>query len=437
MILGTAAYMSPEQAKGKAADRRSDVWSFGCVLFEMLTSRRAFEAEDVSETLAVVLRGEPSWGDLPRDLDPRMTAVLRRCLQKDPRKRWQAVGDLRFELEQIASHPLDPAAAGGTLAAKPPFVRTVPMVVAFMLMLGAAVALTRWLSIVPPAPKPVTRLSIPLPLATRFPTNAVLNSAAGRWVAVAPDGRTIAFLADDKLYLRKLSEAEPQLLRALDAGVGNPVFSPDGLSLALSAGAGRAFIRLSLAGGAPIPIMNAPGLAEAAFGWSGDRILVYQFARGIQAVPATGGGSPALLVTLDPSVQAHMPQLLPDGETVLFSQVRSGEALRWERAQVVVESSRTHQRKVLIADGADAQYVPTGHIVYASGATLMAAPFDARRLELTGPAVPVVQGIRRGQISGIAQFSFSNEGTLAYVPGPPSSGGLWLSTLDRSGKSSH
>jgi serine/threonine-protein kinase len=432
MILGTAAYMSPEQAKGRIADRRSDVWSFGCVLFEMLTAKRAFEAEDVSETLAAVLRAEPSWETLPRDLDPRIAVVIRRCLQKDARKRWQAIGDLRYELEQIATQPL-PAAHPEPAVARGTSVPALPVALGVTLLVAVAIALTRWLSVLPPPPKLVTRLSIPLPLATRFPTSAVLNSAAGRWVAVAPDGRAIAFLADDKLYLRKLSEPEPVLLRALDGGTGNPVFSPDGQSLALSSGSGggRTLIRQSLSGGALISIGTLGG--QSSFSWSGDRILFYEFARGIQSMPATGSGSPALLVGLDPSVQAHMPQLLPDRETVLFSLVRAGEVLRWDRAQVVVESSRTHQRKVLISDGADAQYVPTGHIVYASGGTLMAVPFDPRRLELSGPAVPIVQGIRRGTASGLAQYSFSNEGTLAYVPGPESPGGLTLNTLDRNG----
>jgi serine/threonine protein kinase len=193
MILGTAAYMSPEQAKGRPADKRSDVWAFGCVLYEMLTGKRAFDGEDVSDTLANILRGEPSWSALPHLLDARLTVLLRRCLEKDIRKRWQAVGDLRYALEQLRDEP-QPLLVDGP-AWKSQWRATVLVGAATAALLVAGTTfLTQRLTRVDPAPRRVTRFSIPLPQGSRLPAISLNTTLGpGRWLALSRDGARSRF----------------------------------------------------------------------------------------------------------------------------------------------------------------------------------------------------------------------------------------------------
>ncbi len=211
------------------------------------------------------------------------------------------------------------------------------------------------------------------------------------------------------VYLRRLSERDPVMLRQL-RGISNPVFSPDGRWLGLAQqGAGVSLVRVPLSGGVE-SVMTRTN-AGLGFTWSGDRLLFVERAKGIASVPV-GGGPSTVLIPLDATQTAMMPQLLPDGDSVLFTLgpdgAGAGGLSRWNRSQILIESLRTHKRTVIAAGGSDARYVPTGHILYGAENALMAVPYDLASQRLTGTAVPVVQGVRRLLTTGVAQYSVSD-----------------------------
>ena len=431
IILGTAAYMSPEQAKGMAADHRSDVFAFGSVLFEMLSGRQPFQGDTAPEVIASVLVREPELMRLPRDLDPRLAGLVRRCLEKNPRRRWQAIGDVRAELEAIAASPGTPA---GTIAAAPPRPRwrggapaAVAAVVVGGLAAGAAWALK-------PAPSPpLVRFSINL-AGQRF-------SAVGRrQIAVSPDGTLIAFVADRRLNIRPIRdlEAMPLLGSENGEGVNSPAFSPDGKSIAYFAAGDGAIKRIGLNGGGAQTLCRA--INPTGLTWDASGIVFGQFAadlRQVLRVPESGG-KPEVLMTVQGDEIADGPQILPGGDTVLVTVAKNAVTGldRWDRAQIVAHSIRTGARTLLIDGGSDARYLPTGHLAYTIGGTVYAVAFDARSLKVSGQAVPIIEGVRRASAAatGMADFSISSTGTLVYAPGPAVlSGGVALGTFDWQG----
>jgi Tol biopolymer transport system component len=243
---------------------------------------------------------------------------------------------------------------------------------------------------------------------------------------------TLAFLTNDKLYLRRLTDSDPIPLAAIDAGTSTPVFAPDGQSLALSIrGTGRRLARVSISGG-PLRTVADQINAGNGFSWSGNRLFFTEYDKGIEEISAEGG-TRSLLIPIDSRHSALMPELLPDGDSLLYTVADTDDLARWDRAQVVVESLKTHEQTVIANGGTDARYLPTGHIVYAAGATLMAIPFDLNRRAVTGSPVVVADGILRLTASGIAQYSVSSDGTLAYIPGAIRESQLSLMTVDREG----
>jgi serine/threonine protein kinase/Tol biopolymer transport system component len=437
MILGTAAYMSPEQARGRPADKRSDIWAFGCVLYEILTGNRAFDGEDVSDTLAAILRAEPEWSALPAGIDSRLAVLLRRCLEKDSRKRWQAAGDLRYELERIITEPepaIDPQVV--LSSSRPPSRVILPIVMtAAVLLVAVTVALTQRFTRVDATPNRLVRYSIPVPEGTSFPSvSPNITLGPGKWLGLSPDGTALAFLTDAKLYLRKLAENESTPLMTVEAGTKNPVFSPDGQWLALSVrgvSVGR-LSKVSISGG-PLRTVVEPINLNNGFRWTGNRLFFVEFGKGIEEMSADGGEHTVLIPT-DSNHNALAPQLLPDGNSMLYTLAASDDLARWDRAQVIVESLKTHQKKTVINGGTDAMYLPTGHIVFASGTTLMGVRYDADRQEVIGSAVPIVPGVTRVRGSGNAQYAVSNDGVLAYIPGSSGSGQSRLVILDDQGR---
>ena len=421
VILGTAAYMSPEQAKGRPADKRSDVWAFGCVLYEMLTGRRPFEGEDVSDTVASVLRGEPDWKALPAPLPPAIRLMIEGCLKKDRQERIADISTCLFILkqpDQLLGPPRASSAPRGPA-------RRVPLFVLSALAVTAIAIAALWPRTSAPPP-PIARFRIALP-----PTQ--LLSPARRALAISPDGQRIIYSVDGGLVLRSLSQFDPQPIAGSDPGV-TFAFSPDGNSVVFWADA--SLRRVAVTGGVPVAICNT---APAPFGitWDRDGIMFIEPSRSIMRV-SENGGQPSVLVRLTPEDGlAHGPQMLPDGKTLLFTLARgtSPSATFWDNAEIVAHSLTTGQRKVLIKGGSNARYVPTGHIVYMLQGTLMAAPFDVTRLEVTSGPVPVVEGISRAAApaGGEAQFAVSESGTLVYVPGPARSGQERLFFHDRRG----
>jgi serine/threonine-protein kinase len=430
VILGTAAYMSPEQARGRSADQRSDVFSFGCVLYEMLTGRQAFQGEEVSDVLASVLKTEPDLTLLPPNLNSRIRELLRRCLEKNPKARWHAIADVRVEIDAILTNPRGAAMDERHEAAapKPLWRRALPLVVAVILtaaIMGTAVWNFK------PASFPVMRFSISVGEGQRF------AFASRPSLAISSDGTQIVYEADRRLYHRSISELDARPIPGSETfnAVGNPIFSPDGRSIAFWAALDRTLKKIAVTGGAAVTI--CPADATYGMSWGADGMIVFgQGAKGIMRVSANGG-KPEQLVSLKPGEFAYGPQMLPVGETLLFTLAAGEELEQWDNGKIVVLSLKSGERKTLIERGSDARYVSTGHIVYAFGGTLFAVPFDLHHLQVTGGQVPVVERVRRSSgTTGAAHFSFSNTGTLIYVPGPASPGNgdqQGLALMDRKG----
>jgi dipeptidyl aminopeptidase/acylaminoacyl peptidase len=429
MILGTAAYMSPEQAKGASADHRSDVFSFGCVLYEMLTGRQTFQADSAAEILAAVLMREPDLSQLPPNMNHRIADTLRRCFEKNPKRRWQAVGDLRAELEGIAVAPHGAPATNVAMTPRPLWKRALPVAVA--LMVGAAVmGIAMRVSRPSPAPPIVTRFPLTLPEGGGYGAPQRTN------VAISPDGTQVLYVASNQFYVRSMSEPDPRPVPGTNFG-NNPVFSPDGRSVAFFyvTGGDRALKRIDVRGGVAVTICQVD---TTSFGlsWAGDSILFGESDKGVMRVPAQGG-KPELLIEVKSGEIAHAPQMLPDGEHVLFTLAKGASPDHWDKAQIVVQSLKSRERKTVIDGGSDGRFLPTGHIVYAQEGVLYAIPFDASRLRAVAGPTPIVEGVGRstGGATGAAHFSVSSNGSLAYLPGPraPSSGAVGLAVLDREG----
>ena len=420
VILGTAAYMSPEQAKGRAADKRSDVWAFGCVFYEMLTGVTAFQGEDVLDTLTAVMRSEPDWSALPARTPAHVRTLLERCLKKNRKERIADIAVAQFLLDAPSSPPPSATATGRVR----PWVLTLSCTAA--LIAGALGGVLVWRSASKP-PLTVTRFSFPLPEGQRF------SRMGHQSVAISPDGTRIVYVADRRLYVRSMAEPEPRAIPGTDSGAEHPAFSPDGESIVFRSTAESTLIRLALTGGAPVTL--CPATTTFGLTWSSDGILFGQGTEGIVRVPQ-GGGEKEVVIKVGDREEMHGPQLLPDGDHVLFTLSTSASTSKWDTAQIVVQSIKSGERKALLTGGTDGRYLATGQLVYGLGGVLYAVPFDARRLELTGVPAPVVEGVSgSGQFSGSMHFSVSNTGSLVYIPGTVNAASAqWeLGFVDRKG----
>jgi serine/threonine protein kinase/Tol biopolymer transport system component len=428
IILGTAAYMSPEQARGKPVDRRADIWAFGCVVFEMLTGRRAFEAEDVSLTLAEVMKSDPEWSDLPPSVSPSLKTVLRRCLAKDPRQRIRDVGDIRLALDGAFDTTSERVADAAPITVSPPFWRrAIPAALSAIVaavLTAAAVWVTR-----PSPPVAITRFTYPLP------EGQVFQNTGRQALDISPDGAQILYAASLKLFVRSLSELEPRTVINIIAGEGtNAVFSPDGRSIVFRSGADQTLKRVNISGGTPVTL--CPAAAPTGISWTPEGILFGQGAKGILRV-SSNGGTPEQVVRVEPDEVADGPQMLPGGNAVMFTLAKGGVSDRWDKARIVVQMLKSGERKTLIDGGSNARYLSTGQLLYATSGTVFAVPFDLKRLAVTGGPVPVIEGVLRSGTNGptgVAHFSVSNTGTLVYIPGPVSASvDSTLSMIDRKG----
>ena len=450
IILGTAAYMSPEQARGRMVDKRADIWAFGVVLFEMLTGRRAFESDDVSMTLAVVMTQEPDWSALPSSTPPALRRALRRCLKKDPRERARDVGDVRLDLEEAREESMRPVAATAGVETRAAGVVTAGAWAVAIVATAVLAGVVVWIATRPrPVDLSVTRSFVEVTPAERLLSGFARDAslALGRpsrtAMVFSPDGRSIVFSAERdhrvQLYLRRLDQLEATAIADTD-GASNPFFSPDGRWIGFHAQG--ALKKIPLVGGPAVTLCPSDLVFGASWGGSGQIVFAKQTG-GLWQVSAAGG-IPTLATKLQPETGEYshrLPQLLPDGQTVLFTVTRSVFP-SWDDTVIVAQSLATGQRKLLIDGGADARFVPSGHLVFLRKGTLMAVPFDIRRLEVTGGAVGVVGDVMQAaniqpiQIdTGAGQFAVSSTGSLVFTTGGVFPQDRWsLVWVDRTGK---
>jgi eukaryotic-like serine/threonine-protein kinase len=445
VILGTAAYMSPEQARGKSVDRRADIWAFGCVLYEMLAGRRTFQNEEVSDTLAFVLTREPDWSTLPKDTPPAVHRLLRRCLLKDRAARLPDIGAARLDIDEARTELTSPSPSAPVISRSH---SRAPGLVAAVAVIVAIAALALWMRARPqPVDRQVTRLLMGVEPADRLLTGVREDVSMGQGrpsrtaMTFSPDGRSIVFSGERdgrvRLYVRRLDQLEATAIEGTE-GASSPFFSPRGDEIGFYADG--ALRKLPLAGGPAVKLCEVALVFGAS--WGTDDRIVFATVRGsLQEVPASGG-KPMPVTKLQAGEISHrLPQLLPDGESVLFTATKATFP-SWDDTSVVAQSLKSGQRKILIEGGADARYVSSGHLLYLKQGTLMAVPFDVRRVEVTGAPVGVLADVMQAaniqpiQIdSGAGQFTVSDSGSLAYVNGGVYSQGRWsLVWIDRAGQ---
>jgi serine/threonine-protein kinase len=439
-ILGTAAYMSPEQARGRAVDKRTDIWAFGCVLYEMLTGRRPFEAEDVSMTLASVMMKEPEWTALGDDIPPHIRNVVKRCLEKDRKLRLADIAVAQFLINEPPPAPVVIEAPPQPVAAAPvpkraSLARLVVVGFASVVALAAAVGATWWM-LRPAAPQPV-RFSIVPPS-----TQPLTIHGFQRDIAITPDGRQIVYrvgpagTVGTQLVVRSLDQLDARLLTGF-TGIRSPFISPDGHWIGFFEVTSGELKKVSILGGPPITLCKFVGLPFEA-SWGPDDTIVFatsDASTGLLSV-AAGGGEPKVLTKPDTArgeTDHGMPFILPRGRAVLLTITMQGQPI--DNAQVAVLDLKTGQKKTLIRGGSDARYVDTGHLVYAAAGTLRAVRFDLGRLEVTSDPVPVLEKVTMSGTTGTADFVLAQNGTLVYVPGGMG-GGLArsLAWVSRQGK---
>ena len=434
VIMGTAAYMSPEQSKGRPADKRSDVWAFGAVLYEMLTARRAFEGEDVTETLANVLKTEPDWTALPADAPQYIRVLLKKCLARDRRAR---VGDIGAALYVLGEPALgDRSESKGDVARVPVWRRLLIPTTVGVIAAGAAGAAVWRLTPRPAAPA-VTRLSF-----AQSGPGAIAIDPQSRDLTITPDGTRVIYKAaaggDMQLMIRPLAALDATPLTAPGPTPRAPFVSPDGAWVGFIEPSPITLKKVPLTGGPALLICPLDGASRGAT-WLADGTIVFGTAltvTGLQRVSAAGG-QPAVLTTPDRQrgEDDHLwPQALPGGSHVLFTITpETGGVDASEIAALDLRDPKAAP-KILLKGGSQAKYLPSGHLVYVAGGTLRGVPFDLERLETTGPSVPLQPQVITLS-SGTAEFDVSPDGTLVYATGgagttPPRT----LVWIDRQGK---
>jgi len=411
VVLGTAAYMAPEQARGKPTDKRADIWAFGCVLYEMLTGKRAFDGEDVTVVLASVIKGEPDWAALPANVPAPIVTLLRGCLEKERRSRVSDIGAAIFVLDHAARLG-GPSVAPALPAERvvPRWRRTAPL--AASLVLGAVGAGgTVWVMTRPESPR-VVRTVLTAPESA-----ALVVQGNDRDVAISRDGSRIVYRGNNQLLVRNLNRLEPTVLGGLGAPRG-PFISPDGQWIGFFDPNINMLKKVAITGGPAVSLCATTPNPRGGT-WGDDGTVVFATADttlGLQRVSAAGG-EPTVLTKPDPArgeTDHIWPEFLPGGEAVLFTITSAESGI--DNSQIAVLDLRSNTYKVLVRGGSHAQYLPTGHLVFGSGGTLRAVPFDLARLEVTGTPVPVLEGVVYTP-SGTVDAVVGMNGTLMYVAG--------------------
>jgi len=431
VLLGTAGYMSPEQARGKTVDRRADIWSFGCVLYEMLAGRRAFDGETVTDVLGAIVHKEPDLASLPAHVPSRIRQLLQQCLQKDASRRLQSIGDARVALQEWLENPKEPepraaAAASGRL-------RWLPWVAALVAgalgVLAGATLLGR--RAVPP--EPVRRFEINV-------TRDAVFSRLGSGLVASPDGRSIAYTTGiegekQKLVVRPLDRFQETVLSEGEGPGGpyHPFFSPDGAWIGFVTR--TELKKISVTGGSPITLVTLDRSRGASWGPGGTIVFAPSVFSGLMRISSSGGQAEPL-TTLDKAKDERThrwPQWLPGGKAVLFTS-QSGDTSTFDTGTIEVVRTDTGERKVVHRGGYYARYVPTGHVLYVLRGTLFALPFDVKRMEATGSEMPVLEGLETNSAEGSAQYGVSDNGLLAYLDDVAEISPFTIVSVDRQGR---
>ena len=448
MILGTAGYMAPEQARGKPVDRRADLWAMGVILFEMLAGKALYRGETVTDTIAHVITQPPDWTLLPASTPAGVRRLLRRCLEKDPRNRLQSAGDARIEIDEliagggmgsdsgsaVGATQYPDGRARGQFRRSSPALRWLPWGIAAALL--ATLVYTLWPK--PVVLQPLVKLDVKVASGDEL---IVDRDNDGEIAVLSPDGQRLVYVGSSptmrRLYVKSLDSLDAQPIPGTEGG-SQPFFSPDGKSIGFVANG--VLMRTQVSGGTPMRIVDAAAMRGAT--WGPDNSVVYtgEMTTGLSRVSASGG-SPAVLTKLTGDERTHRwPSFLPGGRAVLFV-CQMGSA-SYESGTIEAVRLDTGERKVLVRGGSFPRYAESGHLLYVKQGAVYAVPFDPSRLEVHGEGRPVLTGIfstgdavGAGSGNGSAQFAVSSNGRAVYLPtGKQSQAQLTLAVVDRSGK---
>lgn len=436
IILGTAAYMAPDQAKGKVVDRRADIWAFGCVIFEMLTGKQAFSGETVTDVLASLVKDEPDWGRLPARTPGRLRELLIRCLRKDPRQRLQSIGEARIAIEEILSG----ASQAPTFLAGPPEPQSralaskvvLPWVLVAVLSIIVAIVAVAYLRSTMRGPDAsyVTTLDVSPPEGV---ASAPRDSTG---LALSPDGRRLVFMGAkggvEQLYLRSMDQAEAKPMAGTE-GAASPFFSPDGQWIGFFAD-GK-LEKISVGGGAPLILCDSPNQRGGTWASDGTIIFSPDFASGLMRVSAAGG-KPQPLISPDAAKGERTyrwPDVLPNRKGVIFTIGSAGKPASYDDAEIAVYSFETRQIRTLTHAGM-ARYSPSGYLICSRAGTLSAIAFDQERLEGAGEPIQLSQSVAGDPSSGTGYFAISAGGTMAYLRGSANLLNTVLVLVDRKGE---
>ncbi len=424
MIIGTAAYMSPEQARGRPIDKRTDIWAFGCVFYEMLTGKRVFERDTISDTLAAVLSSDPDWTTIGTQVPPSIRLVIEQCLEKDRKRR---ISDISTPLFVMSEPRMAVAASGPVAAVQPPRrSRLWPLVAIGATAVVAVLGAAAWFQ-TRPTPSRVTRFAI-------APVGAsAVHVATGGDVAISPDGGQIVYRGIGRLFRRAMTDLEPVPLTTWDFPA-SPFFSADGQWVGFVAQ--FQLKKVPITGGSALTLLNFGARNFMGATWGENGTIVFATAEpstGLERIPDAGGPSTVLTrPDRERGETDHLwPEFLPGGQAVLFTITGQGGI---DNAHLAVLDLKTGTYKRLLQGGSRSRYVRSGHIVYGAAGTLRAVAFDLDRLETIGTPVPVLPQLVT-TASGGADFDVSADGTLAYVPTGLVSLTRTLVWVDRQGQS--
>jgi serine/threonine-protein kinase len=426
VIVGTPAYMSPEQVTGQAADKRCDVWAFGCVLFELLSGRRAFDGRDTHDAMMAVASQEPDWNTLPSSVPPPVRKLLKRCLEKSRRRRLSDMGVVRLELEDV----MDPTAPSVPAALTTP--RHRDRLIAIAATVAAVVAIAGASYLAPRSAPDVSRPMIRVSADVGAPIS--LNISQGASAVLSPQGDRLVFVGQprtgsggQRLYLRRMETLVTTPIAGTD-GAMNPFFSPDGEWLGFFAN--NKLRKISIDGGTAVDLADVRNARGGSWGDDNHIVFMPDFYSGLWRVPAVGGSPVQLTVPADDRTTHRWPQVLPGSKAVIYTS--NASLFAYENSDIVLQPLPSGTPKVLQKNAFFGQYLASGHLMFIHKGTLHAAPFDTKALSISGEALPVLDDVSTGSLfTGAAQFSASNDGTAVYVAGRNFTSGF--TTIDRAG----